>query len=936
MATITWQAGSGDGDWSNPLHWLPHRTPTTTDLVTIAGTGDGTITLGAPSAVIGATLATGTDATLMIASDLTVQGTLVVNGGTLDLVAGGRILGGTVDAPGITGGTIVAAGGTADGVAWLGAFGNGLVITAATATDTQLATGKAVSVQGALTMETGTYTATMTVDSFGQPGAPSLLADAGAAVTLDANILVSAVDPAVVFGEQPGPSGVLIGGLGFIDNLGALSVQLPGGAAGGLTIGGFGMRNDGLIELDPVVVPDVTQTFTVPGHGKTLPTMVTLTWNETLGDHVAITAGKFTNASLIQGAGAVIVVGGGPTPTTFVNSGFGDIELTGTTTQQPNLQTGTLDTIALPGRIEFAADTKFANTGIISAGTIQFDGSVTLAELGRLNGLVIIKGTLDLGSGTLDATATPGTTYELLGSVTSGTLIGAPGQFTGSPTLDHVIVAGSDADILHDVASGTVTLDNTVVELTYATAATVNGPLRVTASGSNDVIAATAAGTLTLGAGVTITDTTAGSRLSLAGPGIADLLGSIVLAGSDLTTGTLEGTGTIGLSAGAALTIGAIDAATQVTIDFAGGGNALILPVNSGTGTLGLVLEGLQPGDLLDFAGISSNPGNVFAQPGAVIANGQLFVTGASGDGAAIALAGSTAGLTFGTAADGAGGTIVTVACFRHGTRIATVTGTTAVERLRIGDAVRTANGPRAVLWLGRRSYPASLVASQRQLRPVRIQAGALGRGIPSRALDLSPLHAVLLDGVLVPVAALVGCPGIERAPVADTAYVHVELAEAGVIYAEDAPTETFVDCSSRQMFDNAASFAELYPDARPAVWAYAAPRVESGWRLAALRSRLGASGAATGGTLHGAIDVCEAGLVEGWAADGSGPVELEVTADGRQVGCIVANRYRIDLDHAGLPHPASGFSARLPGLGAGALAEITLRRLSDGAELRR
>ena len=934
MATITWLGGAGGGDWSNPLRWSPHRIPTTLDLVTIAGTGDGTVRLGAPSTAIGVTLATGTDATLLIASDLTMPGTLIVNGGTLDLATGGRIIGGTVDEPGITGGTIIASGGTADGVVWLAAFGNGLVITSATATNTELATGKSINVQGTLTLESGTYTADMMVDSFGKPGSTALLADAGAAVTLNATVLLSAVDPHAAIGEQPGTSGVLVGGLGFIDNLGTLAVQLPGGLAGGLTIAGLGMRNDGLIQLDPVVVPDVTQTFTVPGHGKTLPTLVTLTWNETLADHVAITATEFFNNVLIEGAGAVITVGGGPTPTTFVNSGT--IELTGTTTQQANLRTGTLDTIALPGSIEIAAGTNFANNGVITAGTIQFDGNVTLAELGTLNGLVVIAGTLDLGNGTLDATATPGTTYDLLGTVVGGTLIGAPGQLLGSPTLDHVIVAGSTADILHDIASGTVMLDDTVVELTYANPVTVAGPLTVIASGSNDVIAAMATGRLTLGADVTITDTIAGSNLSLAGPGITDLLGNIVLAGSNLVTGTLEGTGTIALSAGAALMIGAIDDATQVTVDFAGGGNVLILPLDTGSGTLGLVFEGLRPGDLLDFAGISSNPGNVFAQPGAAISGGQLFVQGASGDQATVALAGSTAGLTFTTGADGAGGTIVTVACFRHGTRIATAAGARAVERLRIGDLVETARGPRPILWLGRRDYPASLVARQLQLRPVRIPAGALGAGIPQRALDLSPLHAVLIDGVLVPVAALVGCAGIARAPIADTAYVHVELAEAGIVYAEGAAAETFVDCASRGMFDNAASFAALDIKARPVAWTFPAPRVESGWRLAALRNRLGSGIGGPGGDLRGAIDVCEADLVEGWAADGSGPVELEVTVGGRQVGCIVANRYRIDLDHAGLPHPASGFSARLPGLGAAALARITLSRLIDGAELRR
>jgi hypothetical protein len=344
--------------------------------------------------------------------------------------------------------------------------------------------------------------------------------------------------------------------------------------------------------------------------------------------------------------------------------------------------------------------------------------------------------------------------------------------------------------------------------------------------------------------------------------------------------------------------------------------------------------------DLLDFTGVSADPGTVFAEPGAAINGGVLEVQGASGDQASLRT--TALGLTFGAGSDQDGGTIVTVACFRHGARIATPSGERPVQALRIGDEVATfGGGVRRIRWLGRREYPAALVARQPQLRPVRIAAGALGGGLPRRALFVSPLHAMLIDGLLIPVAALVDELAIRRARVADVEYVHVELDTPDIILAEGAPTESFVDCDSRAMFDNAAEFAALYPDAIPMPWRFPRPRVEEGWRLEAIRARLAGSDATSpaGGRLCGHLDVVTPGRIEGWAmneADPARPVAFEVVAGGVQIGCLIANRYRIDLDHAGIGHARHGFTADLPDLGAESLASLALIRLSDGAELGR
>jgi hypothetical protein len=265
---------------------------------------------------------------------------------------------------------------------------------------------------------------------------------------------------------------------------------------------------------------------------------------------------------------------------------------------------------------------------------------------------------------------------------------------------------------------------------------------------------------------------------------------------------------------------------------------------------------------------------------------------------------------------DGSGGSIV--ACYVRGTHIAAPGGEMLVERLRIGDAVLTAAGEvKRVRWIGRRGYGAAYVAAHREARPIRIRAGALSDGVPHRELRVSPEHALLIDGLLVPARHLVNGVSIARCVEdADVAYFHIELEEHDIILAEGAAAETFVDCDSRAMFANAAEFALLYPNDTAKTWVYCAARVEEGEAMADIRRRINLRagiddgdwrGGHVPGVLRGNLELVSDQLIRGWAGRlGAGTSGLARGARQRRTDRVCAGER--------LPHrPRTGGAGQRP-----------------------
>jgi hypothetical protein len=127
------------------------------------------------------------------------------------------------------------------------------------------------------------------------------------------------------------------------------------------------------------------------------------------------------------------------------------------------------------------------------------------------------------------------------------------------------------------------------------------------------------------------------------------------------------------------------------------------------------------------------------------------------------------------------------------------------------------------------------------EMMPVKLMPSALDDDIPHRELFLSPCHAIFLDGQLIPAGALVNGRTIVTPRMLPKAleYLHIELFEPDVIYAEGAPTETFLPFESHRVFDNRQEYEDLYGREPTVAHAAFAPEVHALGARFQLRSRL-------------------------------------------------------------------------------------------------
>ena len=354
------------------------------------------------------------------------------------------------------------------------------------------------------------------------------------------------------------------------------------------------------------------------------------------------------------------------------------------------------------------------------------------------------------------------------------------------------------------------------------------------------------------------------SQLTLGGVGGATPLLSIG-AGNALAAGSVSiGLGTLdvagSLTASGALTQAAQQALAEieqhgrlsigtdlgVTTRFVGvGGNLTLTTTNASdllTGQTGTI-DGFAAGDTLDLAGLT------YAATDHITSDGTFAYVRDSGGTllAQLNLPGSFPNLSLAPDLAAGSGTLI-VTCFLEGTRVATPCGERAVEDLRAGDLVLTAEGAALpVRFIGVQTV-ATRFADPLRVLPIRVRAGALAANTPRRDLLLSPGHALLLDGLLIQVGALVNGGSIAQvAAMPETfRYYHVELPTHAAILAEGAPAESFLDGLEDLGFDNARDRALAAGEAPTREMA--CPRVKSARQVPpAIRARLAARAAGLG-----------------------------------------------------------------------------------------
>ena len=164
------------------------------------------------------------------------------------------------------------------------------------------------------------------------------------------------------------------------------------------------------------------------------------------------------------------------------------------------------------------------------------------------------------------------------------------------------------------------------------------------------------------------------------------------------------------------------------------------------------------------------------------------------------------------------------VVCYGAATRIETIEGPKAIERLKPGDLVKTGgNGHRPIRWIGGRTIFYAELQAHPNLVPIRIKAGAMGKGLPKRDLIVSQHHRMVVSSdlssaetgvkeIFISAKDLIGVPGIEIAiDLTEMTYWHFICDQHQVVFAEGAASESLYTGPEALKMLGAEARAEIY-----------------------------------------------------------------------------------------------------------------------------
>ena len=167
---------------------------------------------------------------------------------------------------------------------------------------------------------------------------------------------------------------------------------------------------------------------------------------------------------------------------------------------------------------------------------------------------------------------------------------------------------------------------------------------------------------------------------------------------------------------------------------------------------------------------------------------------------------------------------IYEIPCFGRGTLLTKDDGVIAVEDICVGDEIMTRDhGLQSVRWVGCKKIDQFILAANKNLRPIRISAGALGNNTPSQDLIVSPQHRVLVrskiaqkifgtNEILVAVKQLLQIDGIEIARDLDEIeYYHILFDQHEVVFSNGAETESLFTGSEALKSVGSEARAEIF-----------------------------------------------------------------------------------------------------------------------------
>lgn len=563
-----------------------------------------------------------------------------------------------------------------------------------------------------------------------------------------------------------------------------------------------------------------------------------------------LTSGSVSNAGVIAGYRNGINVTGGAA--TVTNSGTIDSSPTRIVNGSPNNVYDGIYLGAGGSVTNTAQGTIFGGIGGIdianAAGTVNNSGMIYTTTL-QGNGVALENGGTVINAGSTG----------IYGDFSGIAVYGGAGVITNSAVIDAVGLNGYG---IYLGAGGTITN---------------------TASGS---ITGTYDG-LHVGAGAA-TVTNAGYiygvnlGVGLYGGGlITNLAGGLIAStatGVKVDGGTVVNAGTINATANGKAVVFGTGLANRLVVEsgagfvgsVTGGGSGSVLEL--GTAAAG-TLTGLG-GQVTGFNTIVFDSGDSWSLAGSFAAFGgetisgfdhgdELVLTGVIGvsstiTGSTLTLVsnGTTESMNFGTISGTlqvqtvGSDTVITLACFAAGTAIRTPEGARPVERLREGDLVSTVSGEiLPVIWVGEQTIDCTTHERPEDVLPILVEADAFAPGVPVRDLYLSPDHAILARGVLIPIKYLLNGTTVREARVDKVTYHHIELPRHAAIFAEGLAAESYLDIGDRPEMGLGRNFTgQDRPDQHLLREAMAcAPMRVLGPEVDQVRARLAARAAAAG-----------------------------------------------------------------------------------------